>query len=572
MSAVQRLSEEAVRQIAAGEVVERPASAVKELLENAIDAGSSRIALETEQGGKSLIRVSDDGCGMTEEDALLCLERHTTSKIRTFSDLDRLITYGFRGEALPSISAISRMLLQTRAEGSAWGTEILMEGSRLAHRKDCGRARGTTVEVRDLFFNVPARLKFMKTDSSEKGRILRTFEETAAARPEIAFTLASEERKRREFPARAHALDRITDLWGKEFGEDSLVPLSFIHPNLKITGWVSKPSGHKPTKNYQMFYVNRRPIVSRFLVHALYESYRDCLPVGRHPAAVLFFELDPSFVDFNVHPSKREVKFKSEGEIYQCLLREIRAKRAELSGVPGLFLSAPAALAKGPTPPQGLPSSFSYERPSVFTQVRPSKTESQTSAPFKEDTHVLCQFNALYVIAQRADDLLIVDQHAAAERVLYERLKDSLKEGGVPSQALLIPYLWNVSLSDAQALRGRILELKNLGYILQEFGETTFRVTEAPAGFPEKDLGDALDELLAALASEKEPEAFKEAQIIRTACRSAVKANERLDNSTLAKILRDLEACQNPHTCPHGRPTTLVLSRAELDKRFGRNY
>ncbi len=572
MSKVQRLSEEAVRQIAAGEVVERPSSIVKELLENSLDAGSSRITLEIEAGGKNLIRVSDDGCGMNPEDALLALERHTTSKITSFADLEKLSTFGFRGEALPSIASVSKMTLTTREPGASTAFQIRSEGTRLLGQSECGRDAGTTIEVRDLFFNVPARLKFMKSDSSEKGRIFRTFEEIAAANPQVAFELRSDGKKSQELPARKNPLDRIRDLWGEEFNESTLIPLSYAHPYVTITGWVSHPSAHQSTKNYQLLYVNRRPIVSKFIHHALYEAYRDCMPVGRHPAAVLFFELNPSTIDINAHPSKREVKFKDEGPIYQCLVREIRQKRTSLSESPGVF--APAITAAPMRDPEPLFRGVSVPARSFISQSPSALATAPRTFEFQTPTTtVLCQFDSLYIVAERNKDLLLVDQHAAAERVKYEKLKNEmLTAGKIPSQGLLIPYLWNVTLPQAESVRRKINEFKNLGYEIQEFGERTFRITDMPAEIHESAIPELLDEILNTLDQEKDPQNFIEAQIIRTACRTSVKANDRLTNQELSKILNDLEKCGNPHTCPHGRPTTLTLTRAELDKKFGRNY
>lgn len=560
---VRRLSEEAVRQIAAGEVIERPASVVKELLENSLDAGSARVVLEIEEGGRRLIRVSDDGYGMAGEDAKLALESHTTSKIRSFSDLDQLSTFGFRGEALPSIAAVSKMTLTTRPQDFDSAVQIKIEGSKILETGECARAQGTTVEVLDLFFNLPARLKFMRSEASEKSRIFKIFEEIAAAHPETAFELRSEGKSVQDLPPRTDGLERVRELWDGEFAAGALLPLSFNHPNLSITGWVSNPSEHRPTKNYQMVFVNRRPIASRFIHHALYEAYRDCLPVGRHPAAVLFFDLNPSQVDVNAHPSKREVKFRNEGQIYDCLVKEIRLKRSALSAPPRAM----------ETPSDSLPlrDNGARSRPEVAEVQTATQTLVQTA--FQTQTKALCQFDALYIVAEREGGLLIVDQHAASERVVYERLLDSYKsEGQLPSQPLLIPHLWNVSLPQAELLRERLSALEKLGMILEEFGERTFRLTEAPAGIPEENLQSVLDEILKSLEEEKDPQIFEERQIIRTACHSAVRAGDRLSKPELDKILEELAHSQNPHTCPHGRPTTLTLSRSELEKKFGRNY
>ncbi|MBI4217824.1 MAG: DNA mismatch repair endonuclease MutL, partial [Elusimicrobia bacterium] len=315
---VRLLEDHLVQQIAAGEVVERPASVVKEILENALDASSRAVSLEIVGSGKEAIRISDDGCGIHSEDVLLAIQRHSTSKITSFEDLQTLTSFGFRGEALPSIAAVSKLELTTRSESEPYGTSIQVHGGNVVSQKQCGRSQGTTIEVRDLFFNTPARLKFLKSDGTERSRILRAWEETLMAHPSVSFSFKSES-KTISYPKRKNCLDRVRDVWGEQCSEENLVPLSFRHPSLSITGWISKPSFHQSAKSYQLIYINKRPILSRSLTHALYESYRDCLPVGRHPAAVLFLDVNPSEVDFNVHPSKREVRFRNESQIYDAL-------------------------------------------------------------------------------------------------------------------------------------------------------------------------------------------------------------------------------------------------------------
>lgn len=573
------LDEDSIRQIAAGEVVERPASVVKELLENSLDAASKHIALEIGAGGKTMIRVSDDGCGMSAADALLALERHATSKISSVGDLGKLATFGFRGEALPSIASVSQIELSTHAAEEAHGISIALAAGKLIQKKECGRAVGTTIDVKALFFNTPARLKFLKSETSEKSKILRTFEETAIAHPQIAFETKFENRKSTAFPGRKTILGRITDLWGAAFIEGNLIPLSFQHPHIQIEGWISHPQFHHAAKSCQIFYVNKRPILSRLLTHALYEAYRDSLPVGRHPAAVIFVTLDPSQVDVNVHPSKREVRFRNESQVYEALLREIRLKRAQLSAPSEIFpaapkfnsatgnlsLNAPASALEARTfMPDNKPMAAIQNH--LFCAVE-EREQKNFSSPFR----VLSQFHALYVIAQQGENLLIVDQHAAAERILYEQFKAALSQNRfVPTQPLLIPLLWNVSLSQAELLKSHSETLQKLGFILELFGEKTFRVIEAPALIPELELKAVMDEILSSLENEKNPSLAVEEKIMHAACRAAIKANDPLSNQELSELLEQLSRCSNPHTCPHGRPTTLTISRQELDKKFGR--
>lgn len=592
MNKVHQLDENSIRQIAAGEVVERPASAVKELIENAIDAGSRRITLEIEEGGKRLIRISDDGCGMLPEDAALALERHTTSKIQSAADLESLSTFGFRGEALPSIASISKLQLATRSAENDLGVSLALEGSKIASQKECGRSVGTTVEVKELFFNTPARLKFLKSDATEKNKILRTFEEIAIAHPQIAFETQFEGRKSHAFPARKETIERINDLWGNDFSDSTLIPVSFQHPFLQITGWISKPESHQAAKSYQIFYVNQRPIVSRIIAHALYESYRDCLPVGRHPVAVLFFRLDPSQVDVNVHPAKREVRFRSEHQIYESLVREIRLKRSQQSAAPVFFSSKDSVLSNGgagtfPSVTLGFQSSQeNHFTPAPANFVRPSgampsqQSGTNVTPPFENktpssliDARVLAQFHALYILVEQGENLLVVDQHAAAERVLYEKFRKALlDQQTMPTQPLLFPLLWNVSISQAALIKNCSEPLRQLGFIFEPFGEKTFRISEAPALIAESELKNVMDEILAALENDKQPTLAIEEKIMHSACRAAIKANDTLSPKELSHLLDELSKCSNPHTCPHGRPITLTIPRQELDRKFGRTY
>ncbi len=610
MARIAALEEHVIRQIAAGEVVERPASVVKELVENAIDAGAKRVSLETEGSGREMIRIADDGCGMNPEDAELALQRHTTSKIRVTADLETLHTFGFRGEALPSIAAVSRLELITRSDDNPVGISLSLEGGKITEKKECGRSVGTTFTVRDLFFNQPARLKFMKADSTERAKILQTFEEIAFAHPHIHLEYKT---KNLDLPVRRQFIDRVTDIWGKNFTGETLFPISLQHPFVKIDGWVSKPESHLSSRNYQIFYVNQRPIQSRLISHALYEAFRDCLPVGRHPAGLIFLSLDPSQVDVNVHPSKREVRFRNEHQIYEALVKEIRAKRSQFSGPPRVFAAgSPAGVTVQPMNPAagnypfqrgGAPQPASLfpaqsaphfaNAPGLFggtahayrpetrsgaqlgTQADPQGHAASGSAPstlaINDAPRVLCQFSALYVLAEHNDSLLIVDQHAAAERVLYERFRAALATRKKPAaQPLLIPLLWNVSLSQAEALKGHLETFRALGFAIEPFGETTFRVTETPSLVEQSRLLEALDGALAALENRNDPLLSSEDAIAHAACRAAIKANDRLSPRELSELLRQLSECENPHTCPHGRPVALTYTRAELDKKFGR--
>ncbi|MBI2118414.1 MAG: DNA mismatch repair endonuclease MutL [Elusimicrobia bacterium] len=581
---IKLLSDDCIQKIAAGEVIERPSNVVKELLENSADAGSSTISLEIKAAGKELIRIADNGCGILKEEVPLALQKHSTSKIQSLEDLQTLTTFGFRGEALPCIASISKMELITRSKEENSGSQTTLVGGKIIAQKECGRSEGTTVEVKELFFNTPARLKFLKSDSAEKNKMLRTFEESALSHPEIAYELKNENSSK-ELPSRKDLKDRILDLWGEHLKIEDLIPLNLTHPFIQIKGWISNPQSHKPTKSYQIFYINKRPIISRALNHALYEAYRDCLPQGRHPVGIISITMDPSQVDFNVHPTKREVKFRNESQIYDLLIKEIRLKRSLISTTPSLF--------KKELGVNDLQSSFQtnqnhFENIETFSGAHPnfkesigflekhnfsgSASEAATSTLLiKQPTKVLAQFHSLYILAEQDHHLIIIDQHAAAERILYEKFKQCLSKGlPVPTQVLLLPLLWNLSLPQAELVRGTLESLRKLGFFIEEFGEKTFRIQEAPAMIPESELQKSLDEILSSLEKEQEPNYTVEEKIMHAACRSAIKANQTLSHPELSKLLAELELCGNRHTCPHGRPITLTISKQELDKKFGR--
>ncbi len=573
---VRALDELTIRKIAAGEVVERPASVVKELMENAVDAGATKVTLEISGGGRTLIRINDNGTGMNLADAKLALERHTTSKITSSTDLDSLHTFGFRGEALPSISAVSRLTLLTRESAMDHGIKLKLEGSKLLEETEQGCAVGTTIEVEDLFFNTPARLKFLKTESTERGKIVNTFEEIALAHPHIAFQFKSEDRTLADTPSRKNPADRMADLWGEEFNLQNLVALNHEHPWLNLTGFTSQPGFHQPTKATQILYVNQRPIFSRSITHALYEAYRDCLPVGRHPAALLFIRVNPDLIDVNVHPSKREVRFQYESQIYEAVIKEIRLKRGETSLPQKINLPSAENAPNVPWKPR-LPDSYPAAPAFNFNAKRTleapialNNIPVQAANPV-DQPRVMGQFNALYIVYEHGSSLVIVDQHAAGERIMYEKFRKALLDKDtLPTQKLLLPLLWNVSLAQAEQLNAALPILNKLGFELELFGDKTFRISECPALIREKDLKEVLDTILNAFDNDSKPTLAIEDKIMHAACRAAIKANDSLSSQEMEQLLKDLKLCENPHTCPHGRPTTLTLTRPELDKKFGR--
>jgi DNA mismatch repair protein MutL len=582
---IQKLPESLIRLIAAGEVIERPASVVKELVENSLDAGATSISIDLASGGRSRIRVSDDGIGMTREDAELALDRHATSKLREFDDLQQLSTFGFRGEALPSIAAVSRLTLSTRPEGVDLGWTLQLEGGKLISGQAVGLPRGTTIDVQDLFFNTPARSKFLKRDSTERSHILKTLQEIALAHPTVRFDVVMDEKSILSLAPSRELGGRIADLWGLSVAEH-LVAADVTRGPCTIRGFVNAIPAHHPTKAFQVLYVNQRPVFQRMLNHAIYEAYRGWLPVGRHPVYCLFIDLDPTLVDVNVHPTKREVRIADERAVYDVLYTHLRSLHGGRSDVPEYRSVSPSRTTSS------LPS-FEPNR-SIFSTptLRESASALLAQAPqqilsddlFKLPTpdgpliewaqmRYLGQFQKVYLLFELGEELILVDQHAAAERVLYEKIMTQVSNGSPGRQALLTPLLWDVSPAQAETVRSFLPELAALGFLLEEFGPNSFALKEWPAALPEiKQAKRFLEEVLENFQNEK-PTTRLEIQhqiAARAACRAAVMANDGMDPREVTRLLEDLSACEHPMTCPHGRPTHIRLTLTELHRRFRR--
>ncbi len=583
---VRKLPDDIVRGIAAGEVVERPASVLKELLENAVDAGARRIEIEWRDAGRRRLRVTDDGGGMTPDDARLALERHATSKISELTDLETLSTYGFRGEALPSIAAVSRFGLSTRsAEGEGWS--IALEGGRFLREGPAGVPPGTTITVDDLFFAVPARLKFLKSDATERGLLLRTVEDVALAEPGLELRILSEDRAPLVLPAVPPGdgdawRDRLARLWGADRAA-TLKPVDARGANMSVTGWVSDVLRPQPTGRYQRFFINRRPVVNRRLSHALYDAYRGRLPVGQHPAAVLVLQIDPEFVDVNVHPTKKDVRLSHEDQVHGFLNRAVQEALAR-------DVQTARAFGPGPDRPDAAPSRpppFAFPRPPSMTETRaafeiqapltpaPPVAESPgAEGGFSRDWFraisfaPLAQIYATYLLAQAEGEFFIFDQHAAAERALYERLAADAETGA--RQGLLLPWVWEPAGETAALVAEQRPAFESLGFRLEAFGAASFRVTAVPAALGDSPrVRDVLEGLAEDLAAGKIPRGL-EALRVRAACRGSLMAGAVLTPPEMAEVIARLQRCQSPWTCPHGRPTFLRLTNEDLAKRFRR--
>ncbi len=606
-SRIHALPEELVARIAAGEVVERPASILKELVENSLDAGSTHIAVSIEGAGRTLIRITDNGSGMTKEDALMALKRHATSKISSFDDLESLHTYGFRGEALPSMAAVSRLTLLTRAEEEETGWKIEIEGGKVVSTSPTPRDVGTTIEVRDVFFNTPARFKFLKSDGTERAQCLRVMEEMIFSSPAVTFELQVEKAKPTVFrgfvesdrpEAHTEALKtRLIEAWGSRWAR-SFLSVYKETPHFRAMGVVTNQGGHQATSRYQFLYVNKRPVTNRRLARAIYDAYQGQLPSLRHPGWALFLDVAPETVDVNVHPSKREVKLTHESELYAFLNSAVKEalrgmppsmSRTNVSvpvGAPqtvaresgasyqAASLSAPSSLGSIHSESaafENLPESSSAAAP-AFLEFATEETRPELADLRDPELLVLAQLRKTYIVAQTRQGLILVDQHAAAEQAAYERLLFNLKADKRAVQILLVPFTWEVALSLKPHVEANLERLQRMGFIIEEFGGETFIVKAVPAHLSEGiDLHSLLDGLSDELTSNHRAADLDHRLAAMAACKASVKAGDPLNNNAAQQIIRQLALCSSPFTCPHGRPTVVRFPYNELDRRFRRS-
>jgi len=586
---INRLPPDLANQIAAGEVVERPASVVKELVENAIDAGARRLAIHTELGGKKQIRVDDDGEGMTPEDARLAIERHATSKLRRAEDLAAIVTLGFRGEALPSIASVSHFVLRTRARGQESGTEIRVNGGAVASVVEAGVPEGTSVEVDDLFYNLPARRKFLKSDSAESAQVSRVVTQLALAYPEIGFVLTSAGRKVLECPPALSQRDRLYQLYGER---NDLVELHKDAAGMKLSGFVAALAEQGPTRGPQNIFINRRIVKDRTIAHAIIDSYSQASIKERSPEVHLFIEMAPDALDVNVHPTKAEVRFREQSLVHEVVRRAFMDTLGR-SGAPQLQLrpehasqpvfapALPGVLAGGVYPNRWHPSTpgdITWSPSSGQTATDPSGdaqaiAAQATAVPDLKPMIPLGQFRDTFIIAVDDEGLAIIDQHVAHERVLFERVMERLTAGRLESQRLLVPMLLDIAAPARQALVARRTELERFGFEIEEFGGATLSVTAAPALLSAEDSAAALRALaddLEGLDRGAQVQDALQRIAATTACHAAVKANDRLTYEKMAHILSELRATAYSTVCPHGRPVMLRLTRREIEKNFDR--
>jgi DNA mismatch repair protein MutL len=584
---IRQLDEAAINRIAAGEVVERPASAVKELVENALDAGASRIQVDIADGGKTLIRVTDDGCGMTAEDLPLALSRHATSKIDG-SDLLDIRSFGFRGEALPSLGAVGRLTITSRAEGEA--AQIACEGSRMSPVKPAALTRGTVVELRDLFFATPARLKFLRSDRAELQAVTECIRRLAMAEPQVGFTLrditGGESRTLfRADPATGDLFDalqsRLASVIGRDFTDNAL-RIDAERDGLRLQGYSALPTYSRGSSAQQYLFVNGRPVLDRMLYGALRAAYFDVLSRDRHPAAVLNLIADPQRVDVNVHPAKAEVRFREPDAARSLIITALKSaltgaghRASSTVGAATLQAFRPVYQMDRPSQPS-LSRAFAFQAPAEGFAEAPQARLNDTPVEPSPDYPLgaaRAQLHENYIVAQTATGMVIVDQHAAHERLVYERLKRQQAETGIRAQALLIPEIVDLSPTDAARLLDAAPALMQVGLTIEPFGGSAVAIRETPAVLGPVNgaalLRDILDELADAGTSSL-VQAKIDAILSRMACHGSVRSGRQMRPEEMNALLREMEATPLSGQCNHGRPTYVELSLHDIERLFGR--
>jgi len=596
MARIQQLSSRLANQIAAGEVVERPASIVKELLENSLDAGATQVTVDVEEGGSKLIRVRDNGGGIDKEDLPLALSRHATSKIHTLEDLEAVRTLGFRGEALASMSSVSRLQLtsHTQTQGAAW--QVFAEGEDMATEvRAASHPQGTTVEVRDLFFNTPARRKFMRTEKTEFERIEDVVKKLALSRFDVSFTLTHNQKAVHAFRAahtQAEKDRRVSLVFGPAFMQHALL-VDIEIGSLRLWGWIAEPAFNRSQGDMQYFYVNGRVIRDKVITHAVRQAYQDVLAHQRHPAYVLYLEMDAAAVDVNVHPTKHEVRFRDSRSVHDFLYRTIHRVLAQ----PVAQASASQSETINETPVlqisprqggmdfyprrslSGVETSGIAEQMENYQSLYSVKDNRVDlgSTPTGDNTpplgYAIAQLHGIYILAENSQGLIIVDMHAAHERITYERMKTALDSDGIRSQPLLVPESLAVSEKEAALAEDQKDILRQLGFVIERAGPETVLIRQIPVLLQNGNIANLIRDVLSDLAEHGSTERVREHlnEVLATmACHGSVRANRRLTIPEMNALLRDMEITERSGQCNHGRPTWQQVSLSELDKLFSR--
>ncbi|MFA4967281.1 MAG: DNA mismatch repair endonuclease MutL [Candidatus Margulisiibacteriota bacterium] len=562
MNRISILPEDLINKIAAGEVIERPASVVKELVENAIDAGSTRVTIEVQDAGINMIRVSDNGPGMSKDEIKIAVERHSTSKISSLNDLFNIVTLGFRGEALPSIASVSRFEILSKNHDEKAGSSLKMDGGKIIADEEAAAPSGTMVLAKDLFFNTPARKKFLKSPATEMGHIGEVASKYAVAYPGIAFKLISDGKVLLSSPGSGKLIDAVASVYGIDIAKD-LIAVDYEFGSGKVTGYISRPTTSRIDKTYENFFVNRRHIHNFLLNRALENAYRTLIPLNRYPVGIIFIDIDPQKVDVNVHPAKREVKFMDNQEVMHAVQKAAEAALKDIVD----------------KQPERFEQSSPGWRPEMADVL--FKDQEQSFPPTRIETELIVsniqplmpiyQFKDTYLICTDGVDLVVIDQHAAHERILYDRL--SGRSSPDHKQPLLIPETIELNAKDAAILNENLEYLASLGFDLEEFGNNSYILRAVPHVAVKSGIKQMIIDIISEareLGRSVQVEAKKESIRKLIACHSAIKAGDKLTVQEINQLIKDLYATENPTTCPHGRPTMIKLTEEEFIKRFAR--
>jgi len=611
MSRIKILPENIANKIAAGEVVERPASVVKELMENSLDAEATDITVEVRIGGKDLIRVIDNGLGMTYDDAVLALERHATSKIESVKDLETITTMGFRGEALPSIASISHLELITRPKDSMEGTKIKVEGGVTRDVERTGCPIGTRISVANLFYNVPARRKFLKTTATELSHIIRHVTWAGLANPQVAFKLIHNNNNVIEARRCNTVLERIHTLYGREFA-GNIMEFEHEFETIKMHAFIGKPEFTRTNRDHQLFFLNRRPIRNKMLGSAMGSAFQSVIPKGRYPVAILFLEIDPRVIDVNVHPAKAEVRFQNQRKIYNEVAHglllamrqeeymprmsiqtadvptpmetEPRAgqsvpahpRKAEVEASVAEFLERQSRMPKLDSSP---PRSFQRETRDLPRRIESQPTIQRPMEPIAlplmdvDNIQIKARLFNTYIVAEAGDEVLFIDQHIAEEKIIYEKLRRQMEQEGVPSQGLLLPVTIELTPAQAASIDSALEILPRMGFALEPFGGRTIVVKAVPSIMQRGDVKQIVTDLIDQIAESPDKQDKLKLQdeiLILTACHSSVQAGDDLSDAEVLNLLKEFFKTEPPFVCPHGRPIILRMNRTELEEKFQR--
>jgi len=580
---IQQLPGHLINQIAAGEVVERPASVVKELVENSLDAGADDIHIDIAAGGAKLIRVRDNGAGIDKDELRLALSRHATSKISSLEDLEAVVSLGFRGEALPSIASVARLVLTSRSAGADTAWQVEADGGEISGPQPAAHGRGTTVEVHDLFYNTPARRRFLRTERTEFGHIEKWLRRLALSRPGVGFTLTHNRRTVLKLPAaasREQQLARLAKLCGEAFADQS-IHLEHETEGVALQGWIALPTYNRSQPDQQYWFVNGRSISDKTLAHAAKHAYRDVLFHGRFPAYVLNLAMDPAGVDANAHPAKHEVRFRDGRRVHGIVSQTLEAALSDTR--PGGHAPAPASVVRYPAPaqrPMQLPGAGGSGSTGVREALAGYATLSEAAAALQVEPEpgdvpplgfAIAQLAGIYILAENRDGLIVVDMHAAHERITYEKLKRSFDDRSVVRQPLLVPVTLAVAENEADLVEQASQELEVFGLCVDRAGPTRLLVREVPALLKDADVEALLRDLLSDIGEAGSSSRFEDASdeyLATMACHHSVRANRRLSPAEMNALLREMETTERADQCNHGRPTWTAISLAELDRLF----